>query len=795
MHTLIHIFRASQRERCKKNDLPGNVAVCCQHSEHYKPGRSAALCRAHRLKRAQAFVAIVRVALPVASHQLFDYWLPAGLAIETGSVLRVTLAKRRMLGVALELVESTPVAPERLSPVDEIVTTVPPLPEDLCALGRFVSEYYQQPIGQCLALMLPPLGTSRGAGERPAARYRLTAAGRSALAELDAKPGTQLRQLRDALRAPEGVATTDLRRCGAHAWRTFTRWRKEQLVEPAPPAPSAGSARNPDLNADQRAALGAAFPEPSAFAASLLQGVTGSGKTEVYFAAAARAIAAGRQALLLVPEINLTPQLEARIAAAFPGVATAVLHSALPDAERRGHWLAAARGEARLVVGTRLAVFAPLPRLGLVVVDEEHDTSFKQQDGVRYNARDAAVYRARLRDVPVILGSATPSLESYASARRGRYRWLKLPRRAAAGSTLPAVRLVANRAADTCEGLGPTLRERIAERLARREQTLLFINRRGFAPSLLCAACGWKAMCPRCTARLVVHREAGELRCHHCGHAEAIAAACPECGNQDLLPLGFGTQRLERALAELYPAARVLRVDRDSTRRKGAFAAMQRAIASGEVDILVGTQMLAKGHDFPRLTLVGVLGADNALYSADFRATERLFAVLEQVAGRAGRAHLPGEVLVQTDFPEHPLYAALTNHDYDSFAAALLAEREPLGLPPFATPGVAQRRGAAACRSQLISRAGRREGARPARRERAALRAVSAGGCGPGAARRAGTRANPGAERRARGPAGVPAALAGRAGRLAAAARALGCGCRSARIRVTCLRRLRARTL
>ncbi|HEV3241589.1 MAG TPA: primosomal protein N' [Casimicrobiaceae bacterium] len=629
-------------------------------------------------------MAIVRVALPVATDQLFDYWLPAGLAIETGSVLRVRLAKRRMLGIALEQVDATPVALERLAPVDEILTTLPPLPADLCALGRFVSEYYQQPIGQCLALMLPPLGTGRGAAERPAARYRLTPAGRIALARLDAKPGTRLRQLRDAMGAPEGAATIELRRCGAHAWRTFADWRRNHLVEPVAPPPSAAIARNPALNADQNAALAGAFPEPSAFAPSLLQGVTGSGKTEVYFAAAARAIAAGRQALLLVPEINLTPQLEARIAAAFPGVATAVLHSGLPDAERLAHWRAAARGEARLVVGTRLAVFAPLPELGLIVVDEEHDSSFKQQDGVRYHARDVAVYRARMRDVPVILGSATPALESYASARRGRYRWLKLPRRAIAGSTLPAVRLVPNRAADSCEGLGLSLRERIAERLARREQTLLFINRRGFAPSLLCVACGWKAMCPRCTARLVVHRDAAALRCHHCGHAEAIPQACPACGNQDLLPLGFGTQRLERALAELYPAARLLRVDRDSTRRKGAFAAMQRAIASGEVDILVGTQMLAKGHDFPRLTLVGVLGADNALYSADFRATERLFAVLEQVAGRAGRAHLPGEVLVQTDFPDHPLYAALTKHDYDDFAESLLAEREPLGLPPFA---------------------------------------------------------------------------------------------------------------
>jgi primosomal protein N' (replication factor Y) (superfamily II helicase) len=628
-------------------------------------------------------VAIVRVALPVATDQLFDYWLPAGLAVETGSVLRVTLARRRMLGIAMELVDTPAVAPERLAPVDEIVTTLPPLPEDLRALGRFVSEYYQQPIGQCLAQMLPPLGGSGNRREALAARYRLTAAGRVALAELEAKPGSRLWPLHAALSAPEGASTVALRGCGAHPWRTFAAWRRSGLVEAVAPPPGERAARAATLNADQQAALGAALPEPWAFAPSLLQGVTGSGKTEVYFAAAARTIAAGRQALLLVPEINLTPQLEARIAQALPGVAATVLHSGLPAAARLSRWLAAMRGETELLVGTRLAVFAPLPRLGLIVVDEEHDASFKQQEGVRYHARDVAVYRARLRAVPVILGSATPSLESYTSARRGRYRWLKLPRRAIAGSSLPAVRIVPNRSAASREGLGASLREAIGLRLARGEQTLLFINRRGFAPSLLCVACAWKAMCPRCAARLVVHREAGVLRCHHCGHAQAIPVACPQCGNQDLLPLGFGTQRLEGALAELYPSARVLRIDRDSTRRRGSFVAMQRAIAAGEVDILVGTQMLAKGHDFPRLTLVGVLGADNALYSADFRATERLFALLEQVAGRAGRGELPGEVIVQTDFPEHPLYAALTTHDYDRFATALLAERELLDLPPF----------------------------------------------------------------------------------------------------------------
>ncbi|MEO8738573.1 MAG: primosomal protein N' [Casimicrobiaceae bacterium] len=561
-------------------------------------------------------MAIVRVALPVAAHQLFDYWLPDGLALQPGAVVFAHLGRRRLPGVAVELIETSEVLPERLAAIDEVIADLLPLPEDVRALANFVASYYQEPIGQCYSQMLPPLIAARRG-----------------------KP------------APERVGNT----LPTHA-----------------------------LNAAQRAAVDAALPVPLAFAPSLLQGVTGSGKTEVYLAAVARVIAEGRQALLLVPEINLTPQLVERIANALPGTTTALLHSRLAAGKRRRNWMDAASGEAQLVVGTRLAVFTPLPRLGLIVVDEEHDASFKQQDLVRYHARDVAVYRARLRDVPVLLGSATPSLESYAQARRGRYRWLKLAQRATAHTTLPPVRLVANRSPDSVEGIGPQLQQALAKRLELGEQSLLFINRRGFAPALLCVACGWKAMCPRCAARLVVHRDAGKLRCHHCGHAAPMPSSCPTCGNQDLLPIGSGTQRLEDAVRRLYPQARVVRVDRDSTRRKSAFADMRDAIEAGDMDILIGTQMLAKGHDFPRLTLVGVLGADNALYSAEFRATERLFALLEQVSGRAGRGSNPGEVIVQTDFPEHAVFEALARHDFERFAETLLAERETLGLPPFA---------------------------------------------------------------------------------------------------------------
>src|SRR6202158_52391 len=546
--------------------------------------------RSLRARRA-LIVAIVRVALPVAAHQLFDYWLPAGLVPDPGSVLVGRLGRRRLHGVAVEIVESSELAPERLIPVDEVLSDVPPIPTDLRELASFVSTYYQEPIGLCLAQMLPPLTFGKGRRERR----------------------VELLEVVDRVHAPARA-----------------------------------------LNPAQRATLDAAVAEPFAFRPSLLQGVTGSGKTEVYLAAAARVIDAGRQALLLVPEINLTPQLEQRIAAALPALRVVALHSRLGALERRRRWLAAARGEIQLLIGTRLAVFAPLSRLGLIVVDEEHDASFKQQDGVRYHARDVAIFRAQLRGVPIILGSATPSLESYAQAKRGRYLWQKLPQRATPHSALPVVRLVPSRAPGNIEGIVPALQHAIAARLAKREQAMLFINRRGFAPSLLCAACGWKAMCPLCSARLVVHRDDAMLRCHHCGHAALLPAACPDCGNQDLLPLGFGTQRLESALTALFPGARVLRVDRDSTRRRGSFVVMRDAIAAGDVDILVGTQMLAKGHDFPRMTLVGVLGA------------------------------LAGEVLVQTDFPDHPLYKALIGHDYDRYAEALLAERRSLGLPPFA---------------------------------------------------------------------------------------------------------------
>jgi primosomal protein N' (replication factor Y) len=389
------------------------------------------------------------------------------------------------------------------------------------------------------------------------------------------------------------------------------------------------------------------------------------------------------QALVLVPEISLTPQLEARFRQAFPDARLALMHSGLEDVARTSAWLAAARGEAGIVLGTRLAVLAPMPKLGLIVVDEEHDASFKQQEGLRYSARDAAVYRAKLAACPVVLGTATPSLETWHNSALGRYERLELAERASPGARLPVVRTVDVRADPPEQGFCKKLLAAVAERLARREQSLVFINRRGYAPVLACEACGWTAGCERCTARLVLHAADRRLRCHHCGAEAAIPRACPTCGNVDLKPMGRGTQRVEETLAARFPTARIIRIDRDSARRRAELSRTLEGIRRGEGDILVGTQLLAKGHDFPALTLVGVLNADSALVSTDYRAPERLFAVLAQVAGRAGRRERPGEVLIQTRYPGHPLFAALERHDFSGFAESQLAERRAAGFPPF----------------------------------------------------------------------------------------------------------------
>lgn len=571
---------------------------------------------------------IARVALGVPLHRFFDYRVPENETLardDIGRRVRVPFGKRARIGIIVGLPESSEFAEEQLKPIEAVLRDLPPLPEDWFRLCEFCASYYQVPPGEVMLSALPA-GLRRV--DPPKAR-----AGRL---------GTKV---------------------------------------PPPHDP-------PELTAEQQQVLSAIAPDEPGFRAFLLHGVTGSGKTEVYLRLIDRVLAAGRQALLLVPEINLTPQLEARVAARFPEAGLVSLHSELGDAARTRNWRAALEGSARIVLGTRLAVFTPMPELGLIVVDEEHDSSFKQQDGMRYSARDVAVFRARERDVPIVLGSATPSLESWANAADSRtparYSLLSLKERAVANARLPAVQRIDTRLEKLQDGFSGALLTAIEKRLARGEQSLVFLNRRGYAPVLTCTQCGWISRCHRCAANLVLHLADGRLRCHHCGFECRVPKTCPTCGNQDIQPFGRGTQRIEAVLAERFPQARILRVDRDSAKSRKQWEALVEQIHAGEADVLVGTQMLAKGHDFPKLTLVGVLGADAALFAADWRAPERLFAQLMQVAGRAGRAELPGEVLVQTQFPEHPLYAALVRHDYPAFAAAQLREREQAGFPPYA---------------------------------------------------------------------------------------------------------------
>ena len=614
--------------------------------------------------------------------QLFDYELSEGQAPAPGARVIVPFGRRVVVGLVIGTAASSEVPASRLRTVKAVLDDAPPLSGQWLDLVRFTADYYQRALGEVAHAALPPRLRRPAAFKRRPDAYALTDAGRTGLGTLGPRAKAK-RALCDALAVGGAVAVealpldTDAGR-GALRALLAAGWVKAQERAAAPPL----DADRVSLTGAQQAAVEAVLAASGRFAPFLLHGVTGSGKTEVYLRLALATVRAGRQALVLVPEINLTPALEQTFRAVFPGPALATLHSALAENERAERFLDALEGRARVVLGTRLAVFAPLAELGLVVVDEEHDPSFKQQDGVRYSARDLAVWRAREAKCPVVLGSATPSLESWHNVRAERYRLLSLPARARPGAVLPAVRLVDLRTEEVKDGVSRSLEAAIEARLARGEQSLIFLNRRGYAPVLGCGGCGWTSGCARCAAHLVVHLRERTLRCHHCGHAEPIPRACPACGNIDLVPFGRGTQRVEAALEGRFPAARVLRIDSDATRAKGRWSELADDIRSGRADILVGTQMLAKGHDFPLVTLVGVLNADAALVAHDYRAPERLFAQLEQVSGRAGRAERAGEVLIQTRYPNHPLYRAVVEHEFARFAEALLEERRAAGFPP-----------------------------------------------------------------------------------------------------------------
>ncbi|TAL89814.1 MAG: primosomal protein N' [Candidimonas sp.] len=583
-----------------------------------------------------AKVCWLRVALDVPLPGLFDYCSDRPVAIGTRVI--VSFGRRNMVGIVVD----TPVEPiidaGRVKTIAQVLDDLPPLPADWIRLAKFAAQYYQRPLGE---VMLPALP----AGLRKVTAYQGKRAAGGPVCRIDKRVAP----------AVEAIAADHI----------------------------------PSLNEQQADAV-RIINQQQGYRTLLLHGVTGSGKTEVYMHAAQAILAQGLQVLLMVPEINLTPQLEHSLRArleVLAGVdALAVLHSGLAEGERLRAWLSVQRGQAQVLLGTRLAIFTPMPKLGLIIVDEEHDASYKQQDGLRYSARDLAVWRAHDRQVPVILGSATPSLESWHHAQRGHYLKLSLPQRARPVD-LPEVKLVDTRRLPLQQGFSPQLLEAIGQRLERGEQALVFLNRRGYAPVLNCGSCGWVSQCPRCSAYTVLHRAGGRtyrLQCHHCGYQEQAPRGCPECGDQDLHPMGRGTQRVEEHLAQWFPKARIARIDADSTRLKGSAAALFARVHAGEFDLLVGTQMVAKGHDFANLGLVGVLNADAMLFAQDFRAPERLFAQLMQVAGRAGRHVQGGQVIIQTDYPEQPVYQALLQHDYAGFAQYSLAERESIGLPPYA---------------------------------------------------------------------------------------------------------------
>ena len=639
---------------------------------------------------------ILRVALDVPLNKLFDYRAPDKdvTAHDVGLRVRVPFGKRVVTGVIMEVGGHSSIHPEKLKSASLIFRDVEPLPKNLLDLFRFCAAYYHHPLGQVVMNGLPTrLRSGKPLLQKPdiAHRYRLTATGRDM--DVSAIPARNIvrRRLLATLKEKISITMQEARQLSSKGPSTLSEFEAIRWVEGVPHAgayPIAElEAECPTLTPAQKEAVEGIQSKITEFNAWLLHGVTGSGKTEVYLRLIAHMLRQGQQSLVLVPEINLTPQLEAIFKTRFPTARMINLHSGISPSERAGAWVRALRGDADIVLGTRLAIFTPLPRLGLIVADEEHDMSFKQQDSVRYSARDIAIFRAKQANVPVILGSATPSLESYHNAWVGRYRILRLPSRAAKNADLPVIRYIDTRIAKTEEGLSAPVVAALLKCLKEKQQSLVFINRRGYAPVLLCKSCAWTAACQRCASRLVVHLKASILRCHHCGYQERFPTHCPECGDQDIVPFGHGTQRIEATLSKRIPDARIMRIDRDSTRRKDAWPSMMKEIREHRVDTLIGTQILAKGHDFPNLSLVCVLNPDASLFSCDFRASERLFAQLIQVAGRAGRAEKPGEVLIQTEFPDHPLYRALQRHDYDSLAQALLAERKACGISAFHISG------------------------------------------------------------------------------------------------------------
>lgn len=606
-----------------------------------------------------------------------------------GTRVLVPFRNKTVVGIVWE----TDIAPDmdaaRILGVQTAFVEEKPLPQSWRDLLAFTSRYYHYPTGQAVFAALPQGLKETRAVEmpQPPLFYALNEAGRA-----QTPPPARFNKkaaLWDALLSG-GMTMAALKQVNAQAAKLIEDWAEQGWIETTEAAKSVlrpyhGQASHSEfvLNADQQKASDEIQTAFGKFQPFLLYGITGSGKTEVYFDAMAKVLAQGRQVLFLLPEINLTPQLLKRVENRFADVPTAVLHSQMAAGRRTQDYLRAMLGQAKLVIGTRLAVFTPMDDVGLIVVDEEHDGSFKQDNELRYHARDLAVWRAKQSGCTVVLGSATPSLESWHKAQSGAYRLLQLTERAHTAAQLPQVEILNVGRLKLDNGFSPQALQLLKQNFEAGGMSLVYLNRRGFAPALFCGDCGHTFGCPNCSAKMVLHQRVRQLRCHHCDHREPIPFKCPDCGNQDLTAVGHGTQRVEETLRAFLPKAAVVRVDRDSTAHKNDWADLYRRIADNEIDILVGTQMLAKGHDFARLNLVIVLNADGSLYSADFRAPERLFAELMQVSGRAGRADKSGKVLIQTQLPEHPVFAAVKAQDYAVFAENELNERQMFAMPPF----------------------------------------------------------------------------------------------------------------
>lgn len=635
---------------------------------------------------------IAEVALDLPLEKNFDFLAGEVTAADIGRLVVVPFGNRLLSGVILNLRTSSDVAQHKLKAILHVQRALPKFSATDFALIRFCQNYYHHPFGPIALNGLPPaMRATRPVVPKNSRVVIITDAGREALNRLASRAVAQRTMLdavkhgpqtREMLKSRHERAASVLRSLLNKGWLVL-----EEITGDAQPVADhvrkSHFAPGPPMNAEQSDAVSQISGKLGGFAPFLLSGITGSGKTEVYLQVVARVLDQGKQALVLMPEINLTPQFLRQLETRFSGTHIVQQHSGLAEVPRLSGYLDAHSGHADIVIGTRLAVFTSMPRLGLIVVDEEHDASFKQQEGFRYSARDVAVFRAQQAGCPVILGSATPSLESLQNVERGRFIELKLTRRATPDAQLPKIDFVDLNHERTENGLSVTLINALKETIQRGEQALVFINRRGYSPALVCAQCGWMPGCRRCSARLVFHQQTSRLKCHHCGYQTRVPLICDDCGSHEMVPAGQGTERIEMALRANLPEARIARVDRDSTRRRGSAEKIFDSAAAGELDILVGTQMLSKGHDFPRITLVGVVNADGAMFSADFRAAERMASQLMQVAGRAGRANLPGRVLIQTRFASHPLYQAVAAQDHAGFAKMAMAERKSAHLPPY----------------------------------------------------------------------------------------------------------------